>query len=164
MLVFTSELKKKSEQHLNIYTIYAEWNFILFFICVSEHNIYFLFTILLKLCTSIFTITFFYWINIGDFSDTYSDNYAYSEESRQSPVLEAKTLYVLMPNNVPVSRSRRLHWLLDHINTTVTVPTIITNVSCFVPANHAYLFIAFLESLFQWSWDYFRCSYGNFRF
>lgn len=48
-----------------------------------------------------------------------SSDYAILEESQPS-FLEAKTVYLLMQNNVPVSRATRLQWLLDHLNTIVT--------------------------------------------
>ncbi|XP_066247487.1 KICSTOR complex protein SZT2-like [Euwallacea similis] len=35
--------------------------------------------------------------------------------------LEAKTVYLLLPKNVPISRAARLQWLLDHLNATITV-------------------------------------------
>ncbi|KAL1492858.1 hypothetical protein ABEB36_011037 [Hypothenemus hampei] len=35
--------------------------------------------------------------------------------------LEAKTIYLLLPKNVPIPRAARLQWFLDHLNTTVSV-------------------------------------------
>lgn len=48
-----------------------------------------------------------------------SSDYAILEDNQPS-FLEAKTIYLLMQNNVPVSRAARLQWLLDHLNTVVT--------------------------------------------
>lgn len=65
----------------------------------------------------------------GDFIDAYQDDFAYNEECRHTPVVEARTIYILLPKNVPVSRCSRLQWLLQHLNTTVTVPAILKTVS-----------------------------------
>lgn len=35
--------------------------------------------------------------------------------------LEAKIVYLLLPKNVPISRATRLQWLLDHLNTTISI-------------------------------------------
>lgn len=69
----------------------------------------------------------------GDFIDAYPEEFAYNEEYRQTPVVEAKTVYILLPKNVPVSRCSRLQWLLEHLNTTFTVPAILKTVSFHSP-------------------------------
>ncbi|KAF5284426.1 hypothetical protein FQR65_LT13560 [Abscondita terminalis] len=47
----------------------------------------------------------------------------FDEEKSVPPFLEAETVYILLPNNVPVSRAARLQWLLNHLNTVISVPT-----------------------------------------
>ncbi|KAK4871539.1 hypothetical protein RN001_015663 [Aquatica leii] len=49
--------------------------------------------------------------------------YELEEEKHIPPFLEADTVYILLPKNVPISRATRLQWLLDHLNTVVSVPT-----------------------------------------
>lgn len=56
---------------------------------------------------------------IPENGELFPSDYAGLEENQPS-FLEAKTVYLLMQNNVPVSRATRLQWLLDHLNTTVT--------------------------------------------
>lgn len=34
-----------------------------------------------------------------------------------------------MPKNIPISRAKRLQWLLDHLNSIITVPNNLQNVS-----------------------------------
>ncbi|KAF5294731.1 hypothetical protein FQA39_LY00215 [Lamprigera yunnana] len=48
-------------------------------------------------------------------------NYALEDE-KHLPFLEADTVYVLLPKNVRVSRAARFQWLLDHLNTIISVP------------------------------------------
>lgn len=67
--------------------------------------------------------------NLGDFIDAYPDDFTYNDECRHTPVVEARTVYVLLPKNVPVSRCSRLQWMLQHLNTTIAVPTILKTVS-----------------------------------
>lgn len=55
----------------------------------------------------------------SDNGEIFPSDYGTLEENQPS-FLEAKTIYLLMLNNVPVSRATRLQWLLDHLNTTVT--------------------------------------------
>ncbi|RZC33025.1 SZT2-like, partial [Asbolus verrucosus] len=55
--------------------------------------------------------------------ELYPGDLLYPEET-ESTVLEAKVVYLLLPKNVPVSRASRLQWLLDHLNTVVTVPVL----------------------------------------
>lgn len=54
--------------------------------------------------------------------EVYPGDYPYFEENQPSS-LEAKTVYLLMQKNVPVSRATRLQWLLDHLNTTIVTPS-----------------------------------------
>lgn len=54
-------------------------------------------------------------------------------EDNQPSFLEAKTIYLLMQNNVLVSRATRLQWLLDHLNTTVTPSQKLVSSYCIVP-------------------------------
>lgn len=51
--------------------------------------------------------------------EIYPSDYGLLEDNQPS-YLEAKTVHLLMQNNVPVSRATRLQWLLDHLNTIVT--------------------------------------------
>lgn len=53
--------------------------------------------------------------------EVYPGDYPYLEENQPSS-LEAKTVYLLMQKNVPISRTTRLQWLLDHLNTTIITP------------------------------------------
>lgn len=63
-----------------------------------------------------------------DYPDVYPGEFTYNEDSQQPAWLEARTVYVLMPKNVPVSRCTRLQWLLEHLNTIITVPSFFKNV------------------------------------
>lgn len=54
--------------------------------------------------------------------EVYPGDYPYLEENQPSS-LEAKTVYLLMQKNVPISRATRLQWLLDHLNTTIVTPS-----------------------------------------
>lgn len=56
--------------------------------------------------------------------------FSYMEEENQQIVLEAKTVYLLLPKNVPVSRAARLQWLLNHLNSVITIPIMQKSVSC----------------------------------
>jgi hypothetical protein len=58
-----------------------------------------------------------------DHEELYPGDFLYTEET-DSTVLEAKVVYLLLPKNVPVSRASRLQWLLDHLNTVITVPVL----------------------------------------
>lgn len=53
----------------------------------------------------------------------YPEDFLYAEEENQQMVLEAKTVYLLLPKNIPVSRAARLQWLLNHLNSVITMPT-----------------------------------------
>ncbi|KAJ8945629.1 hypothetical protein NQ314_009160 [Rhamnusium bicolor] len=61
-------------------------------------------------------------LSISENGEIFSGDYPYVEDSQPS-FLEAKTVYLLMQRNVPVSRASRLQWLLDHLNTTITTPS-----------------------------------------
>ncbi|XP_050313415.1 KICSTOR complex protein SZT2-like [Anthonomus grandis grandis] len=41
----------------------------------------------------------------------------------QPDFVEAKTIYLLLPKGVPISRAARLQWLLDHLDTIITIST-----------------------------------------
>ncbi|KAL3289661.1 hypothetical protein HHI36_023069 [Cryptolaemus montrouzieri] len=56
----------------------------------------------------------------------YCPDLPYTEEENQQVILEAKTVYLLLPKNIPVSRVARFQWLLDHLNSVITV-TPLTN-------------------------------------
>lgn len=67
-----------------------------------------------------------YWIHnflFLDHGELYPGDYHYMEDNEPS-VLEAKIVYLLMPKNVPISRAKRLQWLLDHLNVVITVPSL----------------------------------------
>ncbi|KAJ8923504.1 hypothetical protein NQ315_010082 [Exocentrus adspersus] len=59
---------------------------------------------------------------IAENGEVFPGDYPYLEENQPSS-LEAKTVYLLMQKNVPISRATRLQWLLDHLNTTIIVPS-----------------------------------------
>ncbi|KAF7281913.1 hypothetical protein GWI33_004034 [Rhynchophorus ferrugineus] len=48
-----------------------------------------------------------------------SNDFVYSDDIQRDYV-EAETVYLLLPKNVPVSRASRVQWLLDHLNKIVT--------------------------------------------
>ncbi|XP_008200755.1 KICSTOR complex protein SZT2 isoform X3 [Tribolium castaneum] len=62
-------------------------------------------------------------LSVKEHEDLYPGDFLYSEET-ESTVLEAKAVYLLLPKDVPVSRASRLQWLLDHLNTVITVPVL----------------------------------------
>jgi hypothetical protein len=62
-------------------------------------------------------------LSVKDHEELYPGDFLYTEET-ESTVLEAKVVYLLLPKNVPVSRASRLQWLLDHLNTVITVPVL----------------------------------------
>lgn len=43
------------------------------------------------------------------------------ENIQQPHLLEAGVVYILLPKDVPITRTTRIQWLLDHINTVITV-------------------------------------------
>uniref|UniRef100_A0A1Y1NFY9 Protein SZT2 n=1 Tax=Photinus pyralis TaxID=7054 RepID=A0A1Y1NFY9_PHOPY len=49
--------------------------------------------------------------------------YALEEEKSIPLFSEAETVYILLPKDVAVSRASRFQWLLDHLNTVVSVPS-----------------------------------------
>ncbi|KAK5639276.1 hypothetical protein RI129_011768 [Pyrocoelia pectoralis] len=49
--------------------------------------------------------------------------YALEEEKSVPLFSEAETVYILLPKDVPVSRAARFQWLLDHLNTVISVQT-----------------------------------------
>lgn len=87
---------------------------------------------------------FHYFINIC-FLDEGEDglHYIQAEQSDERIILEADTVYVLMPKNLPVSRATRFQWFLDHLNTVITIPVHIkivsTNVIIFSGLNNNFV-------------------------
>lgn len=64
-----------------------------------------------------------YYYNIDNVftenGEMYPADYGFLEDSQPS-FLEAKVVYLLMQNNIPVSRASRLQWLLDHLDTIIS--------------------------------------------
>ncbi|CAG9828371.1 unnamed protein product [Diabrotica balteata] len=58
-------------------------------------------------------------LSISENGEIYLSDYPFLEDTQPS-FLEAKTVYLLMQKDVPISRASRLQWLLDHLNTIVT--------------------------------------------
>ncbi|CAG9855485.1 unnamed protein product [Phyllotreta striolata] len=58
-------------------------------------------------------------ISESENGEIYLSDYPFLEDTQPS-FLEAKTVYLLMQKDIPVSRSCRLQWLLDHLNTIIT--------------------------------------------
>lgn len=52
----------------------------------------------------------------------YTDGALLGEIEEQPPTLEADVVYLLMRRNIPLSRTTRVKWLIDRINTTITLP------------------------------------------
>ncbi|KAJ3640250.1 hypothetical protein Zmor_003559 [Zophobas morio] len=61
--------------------------------------------------------------SVKEHEELYPGEFLYPEET-ESTVLEAKVVYLLLPKNIPVSRASRLQWLLDHLNTVITVSSL----------------------------------------
>ncbi|GJQ67112.1 hypothetical protein Trydic_g21981 [Trypoxylus dichotomus] len=47
----------------------------------------------------------------------------FAKRKRSTTTSEAAKIYVLMPKNIPVSRAARLQWVLDNLNSVVSVPS-----------------------------------------
>ncbi|CAH1153732.1 unnamed protein product [Phaedon cochleariae] len=58
-------------------------------------------------------------LSVSENGEVYPTDYPFLEDTQPS-FLEARSVYLLMQKNVPVSRACRLQWLLDHLNTIVT--------------------------------------------
>lgn len=79
------------------------------------------------------------YINVSENGEIYLSDYPFLED-RQPSFLEAKTVYLLMQKDIPVSRTSRLQWLLDHLNTIITpsqtlVSTIFNYLPLYVDSN-----------------------------
>ncbi|CAH0562057.1 unnamed protein product [Brassicogethes aeneus] len=62
-------------------------------------------------------------LTISEHGALYPGDYPYKEEN-EPPFLEAKTVYILLPKNVSISRAKRLQWLLDHLNIVISIPSL----------------------------------------
>lgn len=54
--------------------------------------------------------------------DLYSENLSFNRPVEQIPILEADTIYLLMKENIPLSRVSRVEWLLRKLNTYIMFP------------------------------------------
>lgn len=57
--------------------------------------------------------------------------------------LEAKTLYLLLPKNVLISRAARLQWLLNRLNTTISVSSTKLVSYCYIKCQETHTFNSF---------------------
>nr|XP_022914806.1 KICSTOR complex protein SZT2-like isoform X1 [Onthophagus taurus] len=55
--------------------------------------------------------------------DSMEGTYDLYKRTKHIPAIEASKVYLLMPYNVPVSRTARLQWLIEHLNTIVLIPS-----------------------------------------